>query len=232
MPYYLCSNSDGLHACCSWEQAKKMTHGRSGSWVKKYSRRDKLEAAIAQTRHVPREAPSSAEAAAGSTENAYTDGSCVLHEWSACAVYFGPDSRDNAVVELPAPHTAPRAELAAVLLCLQKGFRRGRIFTDSTFVCRAFSRGWPEAYAHQDLVQSIRSLWTQELSIAKVPAHAGVPGNEAVDAMLRSRLLARPARPPPPALPPLASAPLEAHEGRPMAPQAHAGSQDLLWRDF
>lgn len=185
MPYYLCSNELGVHACASWEEAKRLTQGHAGSWAKKYSKRAELLAALAATRHVPAAARLEDDGAAAPV--AYVDGSCVLGEWSACAVFFSEGSGENEVQELGAPHTAPRAELAAVLLCLEKGFRSGRILSDSVFVCRAFARGWPEAYAHQDLMGRIRDLWTPELSVVKVPAHAGQAGNEAVDAMLRRR---------------------------------------------
>jgi ribonuclease HI len=240
MPYYLCSNELGIHACGSWIEAKSMTQGRSGSWVKKYSKRSELLEALACTKHVPPswEPELLVEEA---SPVAYVDGSCILGDWSACAVFFAAGSEENEVLELSSPHTAPRAELAAVLLCLKKGFRRGRILSDSIFVCRAFSRGWPEDYAHQDIMGRVRELWTPELSIVKVPAHSGQPGNEAVDAMLRrQRLSTRSAASAPSVSRPAARGGSLVTEVPPLLPalKPRASSRlpeaqlDFLWRDL
>ena len=239
MPYYLCSNELGVHAAFSWAEAKSLTQGRSGSWVKKYSKRCELLEALACTKHVPGGGSAPQLLDEESSPVAYVDGSCVLGDWSACAVFFSAGSKENEVLELSAPHTAPRAELAAVLLCLKKGFRRGRILSDSIFVCRAFARGWPEDYAHQDIMGRIRALWAPELSIAKVPAHSGQPGNEAVDAMLRQRRSTRAAAQ---GLPLAGRGCLPATEAPALvnpAPEPRASSRlpeeaqpDFLWRDL
>ena len=162
-----------------------MTLGKSGSWVKKYSKRSDLEQALSTTRHVE----SATLLAEG--PRAYVDGSCILGQWSACAVFFSAGDERNEVQVLSSPHTAPRAELAAILLCLSKGFQKGQILSDSTFACRAFARGWPVEYLHQDLISQIRAKWTSELSVVKVKAHSGEAGNEVVDAMLRDKRMSR-----------------------------------------
>jgi ribonuclease HI len=122
------------------------------------------------------------------------DGSAIFGIWSACAVFFADGEVRNEVRLLAQPHTAPRAELAAVLLCLEKGAVSCDVFSDSAFVCQAFERGWPLDFAHQDLMRSIRAVWpTRNLRVCKVAGHSGEPGNEAADAMLaeaRSQLQA------------------------------------------
>jgi ribonuclease HI len=182
MPYYLCKNEDGLTVCTSWAKAKACVHGKKGSWAKRYETKEETQEAFSRASAAM---PGLPPTCVGRTE-VYVDGSAVLNEWSACAVFFSEHDARNAVRLLPPPHTSPRAELAAVLLCLEKGAVSCDVMSDSSFVCQAFERGWPSEFAHQDLMVHIRAMWpTRNLRILKVAGHAGVPGNEAVDAMLR-----------------------------------------------
>jgi len=75
------------------------------------------------------------------------------------AVFFSNSDARNEVKLLPPPHTSPRAELAALLLALEKGAVSCDVVSDSSFVCQAFERGWPEDFAHQDLIVQIRAMW-------------------------------------------------------------------------
>jgi ribonuclease HI len=181
MPYYLCKNEAGLSIETSWPRAKAKVHKQAASWVKRYELKTEAHAALINL------SPNVEVLAAshGVRPRVYVDGSAVLGAWSACAVYFAEGDSRNDVRLLAAPHTSPRAELAAVLLCLDKGAVNCDVFSDSAFVCQAFERGWPPAFAHQDLMRSIRAVWpTRNLRICKVAGHSGEPGNEAVDAML------------------------------------------------
>jgi len=182
MPYYLCKNEAGLTVCTTWSKAKACVHGKKGSWAKRYETKEDVQEALshaskAMTLPLQVQAP---------RVQIYVDGSAILNEWSACAVYFSDHDPKNAVKILPPPHTSPRAELAAVLLCLEKGAVSCDVMSDSSFVCQAFERGWPSEFAHQDVMSHIRALWpTRNLRVLKVAGHAGILGNEAVDAMLR-----------------------------------------------
>jgi len=182
MPYYLCKNGeDGLTIQTSWPKAARMVHGRAGAWAKRYETRQEAHAALERL-------AAHATIAVGPSparDRVYVDGSAVLGAWSACAVFFAEGDARNAVRLLPPPHTSPRAELAAVLLCLEQGAVNCDVFSDSAFVCQAFERGWPAEFAHQDLMRSIRAVWpTRNLRVQKVAGHSGEPGNEAVDGML------------------------------------------------
>ena len=183
MPYYLCKNEAGLSIETSWPRAKAKVHKQAASWVKRYEHKMEAHEALA---HLS-EHTAVMEVPHATRPRVYVDGSAIFGVWSACAVFFAEADVRNEVRLLVPPHTSPRAELAAVLLCLDKGAVNCDIFSDSAFVCQAFERGWPAAFAHQDLMQSIRAVWpTRNLRIFKVAGHSGEPGNEAVDAMLAS----------------------------------------------
>jgi len=188
MPYYLCKNEGGLTVCTSWARAKTCVHGKKGSWAKRYETKEETQEALSRASAAAPTLPQTGVPRA----QVYVDGSAVFNEWSACAVFFSEEDPRNAVRALPPPHTSPRAELAAVLLCLEKGAVSCDVMSDSSFVCQAFERGWPSEFAHQDLMAEIRAMWpTRNLRILKVAGHAGVAGNEAVDAMLRAAREAR-----------------------------------------
>ena len=180
MPYYLCKSNGEFCICTSWPKAKAMVHGQKGAWTKRYETREEAE--------TERSMANAAKDAVCTEQRPkiYVDGSAILDSWSACAVFFDEGDARNSVKILPPPHTAPRAELAAILLCLERGAVNSDVMSDSAFVCMAFDRGWPSGFAHQDLMAPIRTLASsRNIAVIKVPGHAGIPGNEAVDGMLR-----------------------------------------------
>ena len=187
MPYYLCKGEGGaLSISTSWPRAKSLVHGKSGAWSKRFETRAEAERGL--------EAAQQAQeiSAAGLRGQVWVDGSAIFGEWSACAVWFGKDDPRNRLEVLPPPHTSPRAELAAVLLCLEQGAVNVNIMSDSSFVCLAFERGWPASFPHQDLIAEIRLLaGARRVAVQKVAAHAGIAGNEAVDGMLHEAREAR-----------------------------------------
>jgi ribonuclease HI len=182
MPYYVCSTGPletDLSIVTSWPRAKTLTSGKSGGWSRRVETRAHAEAAL--------EALRGRRGRKVSPGHVYVDGSAVLGEWSACAVFFGEGDARNAVRELPPPHTAPRAELQAVLLALERGAEDVVLWTDSAYVCQAFELGWTSR-AHPELAARVRELSEQRnVVVRKVAGHAGIPGNEAVDAMLYER---------------------------------------------
>ena len=182
MPYYLCkSEENGLTVCTTWPKAKAYVHAKKGSWAKRYETREDVQDALSRA-----SAAITLPQVSTSRTQIFVDGSAILNEWSACGVFFSDQDARNEVRILSPPHTSPRAELAAVLLCMEKGAVSCDVMSDSSFVCQAFERGWPVEFAHQDIMMQIRAMWpSRNLRILKVPGHAGVLGNEAVDAMLR-----------------------------------------------
>ena len=184
MPYYLCSTGAGAEdaeVCTSWVRAGERSQGVKGGWAQRYETRAQADAALEALRSLR------ARAGASWLQDVYIDGSAVLGRWSACAVFFGEGDPRNAVQDLPPPHTAPRAELAAVLLALQRGADDARLWSDSAYVCQAFERGWASA-AHPDLTARLKELCaSRRVFLRKVAGHSGVPGNMAVDAMLAER---------------------------------------------
>lgn len=181
--WYLCSNEEGLHSCKTWLEAKGLTHGHANSWVKRFTTKAELLAAQRETLVTcavgladapPEDAVACFEGAVSSDQAR-----------SAAAVYFSPgDPRNEVLLLAPAegPHSVPRAELQGLLLCLRKGVADGALLSSSAFICKAFARGWPAHYAHQDLMAEVRSRWPPTLRIVKAP--------RSLDAVLRTALAA------------------------------------------
>lgn len=181
--WYLCSNEDGLHSCETWLEAKGLTHGHANSWVRRFKTKAELLAArretlvtcvVSRSEAPPEDAVACFEGAVSSDQTR-----------SAAAVYFSPDDPRNEVLLFPpseGPHSVPRAELQGLLLCLRKGASEGALLCPSAFVCKAFARGWPASYAHQDLLEEVRSRWPPALRIVKAP--------RSLDAVLRRALAA------------------------------------------
>jgi len=184
MPYYLCSTGSGADAaevCTSWARAEERSQGVKGGWAQRFETRRQADAALEALRSLR------ASSEARWLQDVYIDGSAVLGCWSACAVFFGEGDPRNAVRDLPPPHTAPRAELSAVLLALERGADDARLWSDSAYVCQAFERGWVSS-AHPDLTARLREVCAaRRVFLRKVAGHSGVPGNVAVDAMLAER---------------------------------------------
>jgi ribonuclease HI len=184
MPYYLCStgpSAQEAELCTSWGKAKERSQGVRGGWAKRFDAKPEADAALLRLRSLR------ADAEAEELQDVYVDGSAVLGRWSACAVFFGEGDPRNEVRELGPPHTAPRAELEAVLLALERGADGARLWSDSAFVCQAFETDWTSA-AHAALARRVRELCAaRRIFVRKVAGHSGDPGNTAVDAMLAER---------------------------------------------
>jgi ribonuclease HI len=91
--------------------------------------------------------------------------------------------------------TNNEAELAAVLAALEAVTRPDltvRLHTDSEYVIGVLVGGH-RVKANVDLIRRIRAAMTRftALEFVKVPAHAGVPGNERADALARTAIRER-----------------------------------------
>ncbi len=147
----------------------------------------------------------------------YTDGACSGNPgpggWAAILRY----NHHEKVLTGAAPHTTNnRMELTAVIKALQalKEPCRVDLYTDSSYIVRAFREGWVERWqrngwqtARKQPVEN-QDLWRQLLELTrrhdvrflKVKGHAGDPLNNqvdrlAVEAMRRTRLQPPPADP-------------------------------------
>jgi ribonuclease HI len=155
MPYYVCSSgpaSEDVVLCTSWARAKLASQGKAGGWARRYDARDLAEAELERVKELRR------AGAATWLSDVRLESSAVLGQHSRCAVSFGEGDPRNAELELPPPHTLPRAALAALLLALERGADDARLWSDSAYVCQLFEAGFPTSAEHQDLVARAREL--------------------------------------------------------------------------
>jgi ribonuclease HI len=134
----------------------------------------------------------------------YTDGACRGNPgpggWAALLMQ-GEHEKEIAGAE--ALSTNNRMELTAVIRALETLKRpvEARIYTDSEYVRRGITewlagwkaRGWRTAdkkpVKNQDLWQQLDALAARHrLEWRWVPGHAGVPGNERVDALANAAI--------------------------------------------
>lgn len=182
MPYYVCCRGPGYEAVVltSWAKAREATQKCKGAWTKRYESRAAAAAGLGELLQAQQAQARSCAA------DVHVGGFAALGRWSACSVFFGEADARNAARDLPAPHTAPRAELAAVLLALERGARDARLCCASAFVCQAFEQGWPATFAHQDLMRPIRELCEERrVSVHKVAVHHRCVAKDASQAICR-----------------------------------------------
>lgn len=129
----------------------------------------------------------------------YTDGACRGNPgpggWAALLAYGGTEKELSGAEALT---TNNRMELTAVIRALEALTRpvEARVFTDSEYVRRGITewlprwkaRGWRTAdrkpVKNQDLWETLDTLAAaHRVEWHWVPGHAGVPGNERVDAL-------------------------------------------------
>lgn len=129
----------------------------------------------------------------------YTDGACRGNPgpggWGALLLYGG---REKEISGAEVQTTNNRMELTAVIRALEALKRpvEARVFTDSEYVRRGITewlprwkaRGWRTAdrkpVKNQDLWMALDQLAAQHrVEWRWVPGHAGVAGNERVDAL-------------------------------------------------
>lgn len=131
----------------------------------------------------------------------YSDGACRGNPgpggWAALLIK-GTNERELSGAEIET--TNNRMELTAVIRALEALKRpvRARVYTDSEYVRRGITewlvswkaRGWKTAdrkpVRNQDLWQALdEAAQRHDIDWRWVPGHAGVPGNERVDALAR-----------------------------------------------
>ena len=187
MAYYVVTQGASAAVFTSWAAAKAAVHGVSGASCRRCGTRE--EAAAAAAAAVQRSVD--ARSCEGGGRDVFVDGAARLGVCSSAAAFFGAGDARNAALRCEeGPHTAPRAELQAVLLALRRGARRCVVWSDSAFVVEAVAHGFPSTWAHQDLlVELARVLPEAEVRVLKVAGHSGVAGNEAAHCMARAALL-------------------------------------------
>ena len=134
----------------------------------------------------------------------YTDGACRGNPGpGGWAALLSIGAREKEISGAENPTTNNRMELAAVIGAL-KALKRpveARIYTDSQYVRRGVlewlpqwkARGWKTAdrkpVKNQDLWQQLElEAGKHRLEWHWVPGHAGVPGNERVDALANAAI--------------------------------------------
>ena len=164
----------------SWDQARRASSGVKGSWCKRFETRQDASRTLAATctqqqerqeqqehqeqqRQKPVPIPDGAL-----TQSVFADGRAVLGMRSACAVVFMQTGRVVVEAQDEGPHTAPRAELQALLLALKDDDVRDAIlYTPSSFAAEAFERGFPVAWSHQDLMSRIACLCAERRCVIR-----------------------------------------------------------------
>jgi len=141
----------------------------------------------------------------------YTDGACSGNGTPAArggiGVWFAKDSPDNVSRPIRGPvHTNNVAELQAIEAALDalaaRGVTHATVYSDSMYAINALTlwapkwaaRGWRTAagtpVANQELIAAILAKLAGSgflgVTLAYVPGHAGVEGNEGADALARA----------------------------------------------
>ena len=186
MGYYVVSIGGAApRVVTSWSAAKEATFRVPHSWCKRYATKGDADSAAAGVASAP------SDPEPGSQDDVFVDGAARLGERSSAAVFFGPGDPRNAAAPCAGPHTAPRAELEAVLLALRRGARDCTLWSDSSFAVAAVAEGFPEAWAHQDLLRALKvQLRDAGVRVRKVKGHSGVAGNDSAHRLAREALLA------------------------------------------
>lgn len=156
----------------SWDQARRASSGVKGSWCKRFETRQDasrtLAATCTQEQHPPTASKPVPIPDGALTQSVFADGRAVLGKRSACAVVFMQTGRVVVEAQDEGPHTAPRAELQALLLALKDDDVRDAIlYTPSSFAAEAFERGFPVAWSHQDLMSRIACLCAERRCVIR-----------------------------------------------------------------
>ncbi len=134
----------------------------------------------------------------------YTDGACRGNPGpGGWAALLSAGQREKEISGAENPTTNNRMELRAVIAALQALQRPSavRVYTDSQYVRRGIlewlaqwkARGWKTAdrkpVKNQDLWQLLElAAAPHQIEWHWVPGHAGVPGNERVDALANAAI--------------------------------------------
>ena len=160
----------------SWDQARRSSSGVKGSWCKRFETRQDASRTLAATctqeqeqhQHPPAASKPVPIPDGALTQSVFADGRAVLGKRSACAVVFMQTGRVVVEAQEEGPHTAPRAELQALLLALKEDDVRDAIlYTPSSFATEAFERGFPVAWSHQDLMIRIACLCAERRCVIR-----------------------------------------------------------------
>ena len=192
MGYYVVwAGEEAARVVSSWAAAKAATHGVPRSRCRRFDSREAAEAAAAGA--VAPVATHVGDGTAPTERDVYVDGAARLGERSAAAAFFGEaDPRTGGERCVGPQHTAPRAELSALLLALRRGARGCTVWTDSAYVVSAAEAGFRTTWrANQDLLAELAlAADGAGVRVRKVTGHAGVAGNEAAHRLARRTLLA------------------------------------------
>lgn len=196
--YYACHARCGPPALVStWEAAKAMTRGVPNSYAKKFHSRETAEEYIAAFL-----------TAGGNSEDipvedvAYTDGS-VVNGQATFAVYLGARDARNRSGRIQQTSTAavtsPQAELRGVIEGAKLVRYGGAVCTDSFYAFNAANNPHAHKWAHNAiLIRELREAVSRNgVTVRKVKAHSGNPGNDAADGLCRRGHLDRPTLPSP-----------------------------------
>uniref|UniRef100_A0A914W0E4 ribonuclease H n=1 Tax=Plectus sambesii TaxID=2011161 RepID=A0A914W0E4_9BILA len=137
----------------------------------------------------------------------YTDGACSNNGYDGAkagyGVYWGPNHPDNISAPLlEGPQTNNRAEYTAVDVALHQAraqdYDRVIVYTDSDLLIRSLEQyihkwvrnGWLTANGmpvknRAELESIYEHMQNIEVIFEHVPAHSGIPGNEAADYFAR-----------------------------------------------
>ncbi|XP_075526569.1 uncharacterized protein LOC142558305 [Dermacentor variabilis] len=127
----------------------------------------------------------------------YTDGS-VSSDGSAAAAFTAPDISASRQCRLRFPASSTVAELAAIdlaadLLLQQCAVSSAAILSDSRAALGMLKKDYAGLPFVQRVGSKLRHLVNQgcDLALPRVPAHIGLPGNEAADALAKQALSTR-----------------------------------------
>ena len=193
-----------------WDEAKRWCHGFKGTRVKSFENPDDArtfvlvaEEARSADRGPAAAAPAWVPSPPEGAVCVWTDGSSATDGAAGWAVYLGPDHPENACGRLTPDDcggygcTSQRGELQAMVRAAGMAERNPvHIVSDSTYALTCAgkwgalqeAKGFPTTPPHADLIKELRGLMRRHagrITVEKVKAHSGVPGNEGADRLAK-----------------------------------------------